>query len=123
MVDALQLQSWELAHNMAFLTTRVTLVEALEVSQSVLAHMGGQDEVALKERVKVAASYPGARHFLTVSNNVVDVISRLAFMSVPLFRTRRSECSASGMIAFKMGQLVRELVMVKKAGNIAEKWT
>ena len=101
MVDALQLQSWELAHNMAFLTTRVTLVEALEVSQSVLTHMGGQDEVALKERVKVAASYPGARHCLTVSNNVVDVITRLAFMSVPLFRTRRSECSASGMIAPK----------------------
>ena len=52
MVDALQLQSWELAHNLAFLTTGVTLVEALEVSQSVLAHMGGQDEVALRERGK-----------------------------------------------------------------------
>jgi hypothetical protein len=37
--------------------------------------MGGQDEVALKERMKVAASYPGARHYLTVTNNVVDVIS------------------------------------------------
>jgi hypothetical protein len=75
MVDALQLQSWELAHNLAFLTTGVTLVEALEVSQSVLAHMGGQDEVALKEQVRLDASLPGAHHYLTVSNNVVNIIS------------------------------------------------
>ena len=74
MVDALQLQSWELAYNTEFLTTGVTVLEALEVSQSVLAHMGGQDEGALNERVKLDASFPGARHFLTVSNNQVDVI-------------------------------------------------
>jgi hypothetical protein len=121
MVDALQLQSWELAHNLAFLTAGVTLVEALEVSQSVLAHMGGQDEVALKERVKVAASYPGARHFLTVTNNVVDVISSLHVCPFVPYPTERMFGFRNDRV--RMGQLVRELVMVKTAGNIAEQWT
>ena len=121
MVDALQLQSWELAHNLAFLTTGVTLVEALEVSQSVLAHMGGQDEVALRERVKVAASYPGARHFLTVTNNVVDVISSLHVCPFVPYPTERMFGFRNDRV--RMGQWVRELVMVKTAGNIAEQWT
>ena len=87
----------------------------------MLAHMGGQDEVALRERVKVAASYPGARHFLTVTNNVVDVISSLHVCPFVPYPTERMFGFRNDRV--RMGQLVRELVMVKTAGNLAEQWT
>ena len=66
MVQDLKLQQFELAFWILHAVQHVTVVEAMEVSQRVLPHMAQQDVAALKDREKLLASLPVARHILTV---------------------------------------------------------